>query len=104
MAESSLRLPGLDLEATTEALLPKTVFVHVKDGETADGKTRFLLPGEGTTDYAALFRQLHQARFRGDVLVEVSSQVFNRAGYEPIASARNCESTGAAAMPAAQWA
>jgi inosose dehydratase len=87
---SHFQLQGLDMKATVDALLPRMQFIHVKDAEQADGKRAFLLPGEGTIDYVAMFKHLAQSVYRGDVVVEVSSQVSNRAGYEPIAAARKC--------------
>jgi sugar phosphate isomerase/epimerase len=87
---SHFQLQGLDMKETMNALLPRTAFIHVKDTQHAQGKTGFLLPGEGTIDYAVMFQQLSQSTYDGDVVVEVSSQVFNRAGYEPLAAASKC--------------
>jgi inosose dehydratase len=87
---SHFQLQGLDLAETLQAMLPQTVFVHVKDTEQALGKRGFLLPGEGSIDYAELFRRLGRSSYRGDVIVEVSSQVSNRQGYDPLAAARKC--------------
>jgi sugar phosphate isomerase/epimerase len=87
---SHFQLQGLDMKATIEALLPKTAFIHVKDTEHAEGKRGFLLPGEGSIDYVTLFKQLGQSTYCGDVVVEVSSQVFNRPGYDPLAAAGKC--------------
>ncbi len=81
---------GLTLAGTLRDLLPDTVFIHVKDVARADGKTRFLLPGEGDTDYVELFRRLRQASYRGAVVVEVSSQISSRLGYDPIGAAEKC--------------
>lgn len=87
---SHFEAQGLDMQATTDKLLPHSAFIHVKDSEQVQGKRNFLLPGEGSTDYTALFKLVHESRYRGDVLVEVSSQVFNRPGYEPIAAMQKC--------------
>lgn len=87
---SHFELQGLEMQSTTAKLLPRTAFIHVKDTEQAQGKRGFLLPGEGSTDYAALFRLVGQSSYRGDVIVEVSSQVFNRKGYDPLAAMRKC--------------
>ena len=72
------------------ALLPKAAFIHVKDTEHAQGKRGFLLPGEGSIDYVAMCKQLATSTYRGDVVVEVSSQVSNKPGYDPLAAARKC--------------
>ncbi len=87
---SHFELQRIDMRATTDALLPRTAFVHVKDTEHAQGKRGFLLPGEGSTDYVALLKLIGQASYRGDVVVEVSSQVFNRAGYDPLTAMHKC--------------
>lgn len=85
---SHFQLQNLALDSTVSALIPTTVFVHVKDGRmNAAGKVEFLLPGEGTTDYGALFSQLQKFGYRGDVVVEVSGQIFRQAGYDPRAAA-----------------
>lgn len=81
---------NLEMRATADELLSQSVFIHVKDTQLADGKRTFLLPGEGSTDYVALFKLVHQSAYRGDVMIEVSSQVFSRAGYEPIAAMQKC--------------
>jgi inosose dehydratase len=81
---SHFQLQNLGLDETLTALIPRTRFVHVKDGRmTAEGKVEFLLPGEGTTDYGALFRKLNALGYRGDVVVEVSGMIFKQPGYDP---------------------
>jgi sugar phosphate isomerase/epimerase len=87
---SHFQLQGLDMRETMNTLLPRAVFIHVKDIEHAMGKRGFLLPGEGTIDYITLFQQLRDSTYRGDVIVEVSSQVFNRPGYDPLVAATKC--------------
>jgi inosose dehydratase len=87
---SHFELQGLEMKATADALLPKAAFIHVKDTEQAQGKRGFLLPGEGTTDYVALLKLIAASSYRGDVLVEVSSQVSSRPGYEALTAASQC--------------
>lgn len=87
---SHFQIQGLALKETLNLMLPQTVFIHVKDTEHAQGKRGFLLPGEGTIDYAALLRQVGASAYRGDVIVEVSSQISNKSGYDPLAAARQC--------------
>lgn len=85
---SHFQLQGLPLDSTLAALIPHTVFIHVKDGRmNAEGKVEFQLPGEGTTDYGALFGQLQKLGYRGDVVVEVSGMIFKQPGYDPRAAA-----------------
>jgi inosose dehydratase len=85
---SHYELAGLPLEQSLRALLPQTRFIHVKDTTGDAAKFQFLLPGQGRTDYAAYFKLLHELGYRGPVVVEVSAQIFNKPGYEPIAAAR----------------
>jgi len=87
---SHFQLQDLNMKETMDAILPRAAFIHVKDTEHAQGKRGFLLPGEGTIDYVQMFKLLGQSRYQGDVVVEVSGQVFNKPGYDPLAAARKC--------------
>jgi len=87
---SHFQLQNLNLKETLDALLPRSAFIHVKDTEHAQGKRGFVLPGEGTIDYVQMFKLLGQSSYRGDVVVEVSGQVFNKPGYDPLAAASKC--------------
>jgi len=98
---SHFQLQELKLAETMTVLLPHSVFIHVKDTEHAQGKRGFLLPGEGTIDYAEYFKLLAASSYRGDVVVEVSGQVFGKPGYDPLAAARKCYNHLAPAMKAA---
>lgn len=81
----------IGLSESLSAMLPETVFVHIKDNLTIDGKTEFALPGDGRDiDYVAYLKQLRDGGYQGAVVVEVSGQVFNKPGYDPIAAARRC--------------
>jgi sugar phosphate isomerase/epimerase len=95
---SHFELQDLPLAETMEKLLPRATFIHVKDTQHAQGKKAFLLPGEGTTDYDAYFRMLAASAYVGDVVVEVSGQVFGQPGYDPVAAAEKCYSKLAPAM------
>lgn len=83
-------LQGIDMEESMKLLLPRTKFIHVKDSVGEPGEFQFLLPGEGRTDYVKYFTALKQHGYQGPVVVEVSGQVFNKPGYEPIAAAKKC--------------
>ncbi len=86
---SHFQLQNFALDETLTALIPHTRFIHVKDGRmSAEGKVEFQLPGEGTTDYGALFRQLQTLGYRGDIVVEVSGMIFKQPGYDPRAAAQ----------------
>jgi sugar phosphate isomerase/epimerase len=85
---SHFELQGIDMEESMKLLLPRTRFIHVKDSIGDAQKFQFLLPGEGRTDYVAYFAGLKRHGYRGPVVVEVSGQIFNKPGYEPIAAAK----------------
>jgi inosose dehydratase len=97
---SHLELQGLTLEESLKLLLPRTKFIHVKDATGDAKKYQFLLPGDGKTDYVAYFKLLQQQGYRGPVVVEVSGQIFNRPGYDPLATAKQCYAKLAAALNA----
>ncbi len=81
---------SLVLKECVKALISETVFVHIKDNVTVEGKTEFALPGDGGTDYAAYLRLLRESGYRGPVVVEVSAQVSNKPGYNPLVAAEHC--------------
>ncbi|HTM47130.1 MAG TPA: sugar phosphate isomerase/epimerase [Bryobacteraceae bacterium] len=87
---SHFQLHKLDMRQTMRQLAGRAVFAHIKDSEGEAGKFRFLLPGDGSTDYKAYVQALTAAGYRGAVVVEVSSQVSNQPGYDPAYAARHC--------------
>lgn len=95
---SHFHLAGISLEGSLELLMPHTAFIHVKDSVGEAAKFQFLLPGEGRTDYVAYFRLLKKLGYRGPVVVEVSGQIFNKPGYDPVAAAKKCHALLAAAL------
>jgi sugar phosphate isomerase/epimerase len=92
---SHFELQNLAMKETVDYLIGRSSFVHVKDTEHAppnnvSAKRNFLLPGEGSTDYPRLLKLISDAGYRGDIVVEVSSQVSNKPGYEPLTAAKKC--------------
>jgi len=87
---SHFQAQNMVLADTMKPLIAETRFIHVKDAASEGGKLKFLLPGEGHTDYAEYFRLLGQFGWSGPVVVEVSSMVFNQPGYNPVAAAKKC--------------
>jgi sugar phosphate isomerase/epimerase len=87
---SHFEVMGFPLADSLKTLLPYTRMIHVKDTSGDEKKFQFLLPGEGRTDYVAYFKLLKQLGFKGPVVAEVSSQVWKKPGYDPIAAATKC--------------
>ena len=88
---SHFYLDGLGLRESLEDLLPVVAYIQVKDSQRLpDGKYRYLLPGDGETDYDLLFQAIVENRYHGFVNVEVSSMIHRQEGYDPIATARRC--------------
>lgn len=85
---SHYQLRDIPLDDAVRALASLSVFTHVKDARGSSDKFQFLLPGEGTIDYTALFKNLVHAGYRGDVVVEVSGQIHSKPEYDPQAAAR----------------
>lgn len=86
---SHFQLRGLPLKETVAALVPDSVFIHVKDARGDAAKFEFLLPGEAdNVDYAEYLKLVQSAGYRGFVTVEVSGMISGRAGYDPLAAAR----------------
>ena len=87
---SHFALAGISVADGLRELAPHTRFVHLKDARMEGKEVRFLLPGEGSTDFGEYARLLRAARYRGPCVVEVSSQIFNRPGYDPVVTAERC--------------
>lgn len=95
---SHFEVQGIGMEESMKLLLPRTRFIHVKDSTGAPGKFQFLLPGEGRTDYLKYFSLLKQHAYTGPVCVEVSGQVFNKPGYDPVEAAKKSHAALSAAL------
>lgn len=85
---SHLLLQGAKLADAVAALVPLSAFVHVKDAKGTAEKFEFLLPGEQGIDYAEYAKRLTDAKYAGPVVVEVSGQISNKPGYDPVAAAK----------------
>lgn len=89
----------MPLEETIRTALPHTAHIAIKDAVEEQGKVRFVNPGAGGgIDYAKLLRLFHAGGYRGDVCVEVSSQVWRTAGYDGVAAAKSCHTAIAPAF------
>jgi len=80
---------GLDMRKTMEPIVPRTVFVHIKDTVGMAPTHRFVLPGDGPVDFKAYARNLVELHYRGPVVVEVSVDVFDQPGYDPVKAAEH---------------
>jgi sugar phosphate isomerase/epimerase len=78
---------GMVLDETMAVLLPRTSFIHIKDSRVEGGQRRWVLPGEGSIDYASYARLLNQRGYTKPVVIEVSSQIFNKPNYDPVLTA-----------------
>ncbi len=77
----------LPMDQMVQQSLSITGGIAVKDAVETDSGVRFDLPGGAKTiDYAKLFRLFYQGGYRGDICVEVSSQIWRKPGYDPIAA------------------
>jgi sugar phosphate isomerase/epimerase len=80
---------GLDMRRAMEQIVPHTVFVHIKDTVGAAPAHHFVLPGAGQVDFRAYMRNLVELGYRGPVEVEVSVDVFDQPGYDPVKAAEH---------------
>ena len=95
-------LTDLTLAETIRTSLPWTVSVVIKDAVLEGGKRVFKLPGEtGLIDYPAMLRQFFAGGYRGDFNCEISSQIWRKPGYDPIATAKKCYANISPAFAAA---
>ena len=80
---------GLDMRETMKQIVPRTVFVHIKDTIGMAPNHRFVLPGDGPMDFKPYVRNLVELGYQGPVVVEVSVDVFDQAGYDPVRAAEH---------------
>jgi inosose dehydratase len=93
----------LPLDATVRTALPYTADVALKDAVRQGDKVVFAMPGvSGTFDYAQLLRLFFEGGYRGAFCCEVSAQVFNQPGYDPVAAVKTCYQTMARAFEQAR--
>jgi sugar phosphate isomerase/epimerase len=85
---SHFALRGVKLADAVGELIPVSAFVHVKDAKGTADKFEFVLPGAGSTDYAAYRKLLAEAKYAGPVVVEVSGHVSNKPNYDAVAAAK----------------
>jgi sugar phosphate isomerase/epimerase len=81
---------GFTLAQSLQELFPYTAFISVKDSVGPPENHQYLLPGDGKTDYLEYFRMLKRLGYSGFVGVEVSGQIHQKPGYEPVPTAQLC--------------
>lgn len=85
---SHYQYEGRDLEGSLRQLRPYIRFIAMKDVIIGQKPARFLLTGEsGQIDYAHYFRLLDELKYTGPTVVEVSSQISGKPGYDPVQAA-----------------
>ncbi len=87
---SHFSLEGVSLEGSMKECLPYAPFIHIKDAAGTPDKHDYLLPGDGKTDYVHYFKLLKENGYHGFVVVEISSMVFSKPGYQPLPAVRLC--------------
>jgi inosose dehydratase len=80
---------GLDLRKTQEQIVPNAIFVHIKDTIGRAPDHHFVLPGDGPVDFKAYRKGLVDLGYKGAVVVEVSVDVFDKPGYDPVKAAEH---------------
>ena len=72
-----------------EQIVPHSVFVHIKDTVGSAPTHHFVLPGDGQVNFRSYMRNLTDLGYRGAVVVEVSVDVFDQQGYDPVKAAEH---------------
>ena len=81
----------LTVDATIEQARGLIAYVAMKDAIQTGDKVTFTLPGESEVfDQAAIIRALKAKGYTGDYCCEVSSQISQQAGYDPVQAAKTC--------------
>jgi|ETNmetMinimDraft_26_1059896.scaffolds.fasta_scaffold18763_2 sugar phosphate isomerase/epimerase len=84
---SHFEVAGFPLVESTASQAPYTIHTHVKDGRLEDGKCRYLLAGEGDTDYVTYFETLAATGWFGYITVEITAMIFRQKDYDPWSAA-----------------
>jgi len=93
----------LSIDDTVRDSLPWTSHMAVKDAIQKGTQVVFDLPGAtGSIDFARILRLFYAGGYRGDVCCEVSAQLSNQPGYEPLTAARRSYDAMAKVFDAAE--
>jgi sugar phosphate isomerase/epimerase len=74
---------GRDMDEYLPQLVPFAVHTDLKDQRGRSPDHEFLVPGEGSFDYARYLRALDGAGYDGYLNVEISVMVQRRPNYDP---------------------
>jgi len=85
---SHYQLQGIELKTAWDMLVDDVVFIHIKDTVGDSKKFRFVLPGDGGTNYSEYLQMIRDSSCKADVIVEVSGQIHSQPDYDPIAAAK----------------
>ncbi len=86
-----LFLAGEQIEAAVKALVPYTAHTHLTDARRhADGSFELVLLGQGELDAVGYLRAMHEAGWDDFITLEVSTMVWSKPEYDPMAAARWC--------------
>ena len=79
----------LSIDETVRDALPWTSHMAVKDAIQKGTQVVFDLPGaSGSVNFARILKLFWDGGYRGDVCCEVSAQLSNQPGYDPLVAAR----------------
>ena len=90
---------GLNMRDTMKQVVPHAAFVHIKDTIGKAPDHRFVLPGDGPVDFRTYVKNLVELRYHGPVVVEVSVDVFDQPGYDPVRAAEHVWKVVSPAFP-----
>ena len=84
-----LFLAGEPIADAVRTLVPYTIHTHITDAiKHADGTFELLLLGQGELDATTYLRAMDEAGWDGFITLEVSSAIWSREDYEPMAAAQ----------------
>ena len=87
-------LAGEEIEHSVRTLVPYTAHTHITDARRhPDGKFDLLLLGQGELDSVAYVRAMKAAGWDDFITLEVSTMVWSKPEYDPIAAAEYCYGT-----------
>ncbi len=84
--------PGVDMASALASVAKRLAFVHIKDVDwtiSPQKDARFVLPGQGKLNWPAFASALRSSGFSGPVCVEVSRQIWDTKGYDPLAASKS---------------